>query len=295
MDRGNRAFATFLGLCMAGFVAIGLAACALICIVSYRVHRGGFATLTEGGNDMRPALVFLGVVTAGTLAGLWSLRRQSIATRRLRASIEELRVAPSSKLLDAADRVGIRGRVDLLNASEPFSFTYGLARPRIAVSRGLTESLSSEEIDAVLEHERYHVRNLDPLKLFIARMLAPTLFFVPVLRELRSRYVAARELAADRRVLHRQGGRRSLAGALYKVTGSPDWVQLSPAAAIGGGEALDARVRQLETGAAPTTPPVSWPTLVLSALGTVTLFGVFLASLFAFGGPAALARLCNGS
>lgn len=294
MDRGNRAFAMFLGLCLVAFVGIGLAGCVLLCIVGYRVHREGFGTLADGGNDVRPALGFLGLVIAGTLAGLWSLGRQWLATRRLHARIEELRLAPRSTLLEAAGRVGVTGRVDLLNAAEPFSFTYGLAKPRIAVSRGLADSLSDEELDAVLEHERYHVRNLDPLKLFVARMLAPTLFFVPVLRELRSRYVAARELAADRRVLRHQG-RRPLAGALYKVTGSPTWAQLSPAAAIGGGEALEARVRQLETGVAPTTPPFSWPALLLSALGTTALLGAFLASLFAFGGPAALARLCNGS
>jgi Zn-dependent protease with chaperone function len=294
VDRGNRAFAMFLGLCLAAFVGIGLAACALVCIVGYRVQRDGFATLTDGGNDVRPALAFLGLVAGGTLAGLWSLRRQWSATRRLQASIEELRLAPRPELLEAARRIGVSGRVDLLNAGESFSFTYGLAKPRIAVSRGLAESLSDEELDAVLEHERYHVRNLDPLKLFVARMLAPTLFFVPVLRELRSRYVAARELAADRRVLHRQG-RRPLAGALYKVAGSPAWVQLTPAAAIGGGEALDARVRQLETGVAPTAPPFSRSIVLFSALGAMALFGVFLVSLFAFGGPAALARLCNGS
>lgn len=293
MDRAHRAFAWFLGLCVAVFVGIGLAACVLICIVGYRVHRQGFETLADGGNDVRPALVFLGLVGAGTLAGLWSLQRQLRATRRLRASIEELRLAPRPRLIAAATRVGVSGRVDVLNAPEPFSFTYGLAKPRIAVSRGLTESLTDEELDAVLEHERYHTRNLDPLKLFVARMLAPTLFFLPLLRELRGRYVAARELAADRRALHRQG-RRSLAGALYKVTGSPSWVQSTPAAAIGGGEALAARVEQLETGAVPTTAPFSQLTVLLSVLGGTALLGAFLASLFAFGGPAALARLCSG-
>jgi beta-lactamase regulating signal transducer with metallopeptidase domain len=293
MDRGNRAFAAFLGLCLAVFVGIGVAACVLICIVGYRIQRDGFATLTAGGNDVRPALAFLGLVAAGTVAGLWSLRRQSSATRRLQATIEELRLAPDVKLLEAAGRVGVAGRVDLLRADEPFSFTYGLAKPRIAVSSGLADTLSDEELDAVLEHERYHVRNRDPLKLLLARMLAPTLFFVPILRELRSRYVAARELAADRRAFDRQG-RRPLAGALYKVTATPAWVQLTPAAAIGGGEALDSRVRQLETGDEPASPPFSRTMLLLSAAGATTLFGVFLVSLFAFGGPAALARLCNG-
>jgi beta-lactamase regulating signal transducer with metallopeptidase domain len=293
MDRGNRAFTAFLGLCLVAFVGIGVAACVLLCIVAYRVQRDGFATLTEDGNDVRPAVVFLAVIAAGTLAGLWSLRNQRRAARQLDARIEALRLTPPSRLIEAAKRVGMTHRVDLVHADESFSFTYGLAKPRVVLSRELFDSLTDEELDAVLEHELYHVRNFDPLKLLVARILAPTLFFVPVLRELRGRYVAGRELAADRRAL-RKTGHRPLAGAMYKVVGSPAWVQLTPAAAIGGGEALDARVTQLETGVGPPAPPLSRFTVLLSALGATALAGGFLVSLFAFGGPEALARLCGG-
>jgi hypothetical protein len=40
------------------------------------------------------------------------------------------------------------------------------------VSRGLKERASPGEPHAVLEHERYHVYNLDPLKVLLARGLA---------------------------------------------------------------------------------------------------------------------------
>lgn len=292
--RGNQAFAAFIALCAGTFVLIGMGACVLLGIVGYRVQRDGFGALTADGNDVRPALLFLAIVAAGTIAGLWSLRRQWHATRRLQVQVEEFRVAPSAKVVEAATRVGVAGRVDLVDTDEPFSFTHGLGRARIVVSRGLAESLTDGELAAVLEHERYHVRNFDPLKILITRLLAPMLFFVPALRELRARYVADRELAADRRALQRHG-QRSLAGALYKVVGSPAWVQLSPAAALGGGDALEARVSQLETGEPPSRPRFSRPALVLSAVGGTVLLGAFSTSVFAFGGPSALARLCNGS
>ncbi len=247
VGRGNRAFAAFIAVCTVAFVLVGMGACVLLGIVGYRVQRDGFAALTADGNDVRPALLFLVIVAAGTVAGSWSVRRQWQATRRLRARVEELRGAPSPKLVEAAARVGVVGRVDLVEVSEPFSFTHGLGAARIVVSRGLAASLSDAELVAVLEHERYHVRNRDPLKVFVTRLLAPMLFFLPALRELRVRYIADRELAADRRALRRHG-RRPLAGALYKVVGTPAWVQLSPAAALGGGDALEARVTQLETG-----------------------------------------------
>ena len=294
MDRPNRAFATFMTASIVAFVMLGMGVCVLYGIVGYRVQQDGVDALTVGGNDVRPALAFLAVVAAGLLAGIWSLRRQLLANRRLRQRVEALRLAPSPRLRDIAQRVGLADRTDLVDAAEPFSFTYGLGEPRVVVSLGLATSLSDAELEAVLEHERYHVRHHDPSKAFATGLLAPTLFFLPALRGLRTRYIAARELAADRRAL-RKHGRQPLAGALYKVVGSPTWVQLSPAAAIGGGDALDARVHQLETGAAPVAPRLSRLAVLVSAASACALAAGFLVSVFAFGGPSALARLCGGS
>lgn len=58
-------------------------------------------------------------------------------------------------------------RLDTANRS----FAYGAFTPRVAVSRGLYEAASQQELDAVLAHERYHIRNLDPLKVLLARAL----------------------------------------------------------------------------------------------------------------------------
>jgi Peptidase family M48 len=46
-------------------------------------------------------------------------------------------------------------------------------RPRVVVSQGLLERLSDAELRAVLEHEGYHVANLDPLKLVVLRVRDP--------------------------------------------------------------------------------------------------------------------------
>ena len=57
--------------------------------------------------------------------------------------------------------------------------------PRVAVSRGLVEATSADELRAVIEHERYHVRNLDPLKIVLTRSLSAALFLLPALNALR--------------------------------------------------------------------------------------------------------------
>src|SRR6266545_5519033 len=164
-------------------------------------------------------LALLGV---GAVAGMVSVAPQLSATRRLSEHVERHRVVAPPAAPDG---------VEVIDHDEPFAFTFGLGRPRVAVSRGLIEQLSSEELDAVVVHERYHVGARDPLKLLVARAAARTCFFLPAIGHLVARYLAGRELAADRHSL-RGSGRPALAGALFKVVGGPDWDELDAAAAM---------------------------------------------------------------
>jgi hypothetical protein len=117
--------------------------------------------------------------------------------------------------------------------------------------------------------------------------LSAAFLFLPALDSLRVRYVAARELAADRRALT-LCGRRLLAGARLKVVRGPDWSELEVGAAIGGPELLDVRVAQLETGRQPklTTPSITRATI--SLLGAALFAATLLTSASSFGGPAAV-------
>jgi beta-lactamase regulating signal transducer with metallopeptidase domain len=197
------------------------------------------------------------------------------------------------QLTRAATQAGLGERVVLVDTSESFSFVYGVLTPRVAVSRGLLEGVSGGELQAVLEHERYHVCNLDPLKAVLVQALSAALFFLPALDALRVRYVAGREFAADRRAVT-VCGRSPLAGALLKVVGSPDWSELDIAAPIGGPELLNVRVIQLETGRQPALAPPSITRATISLLGAALLVATFLASVSSFGGPAAV-RAATGT
>lgn len=267
LNAANRAFLALVALSLLAYAALGAAALALVSLIAYRAVSGQTEALLAG-HDLRPAVAFLAPVGLGALLGWRSLRRQTGATRDLAARVGELRVPQPPDVVLAARRVGMsRRRVDVVRAAEPFSFAYGLVAPRVVVSTGLVDAVSREELDAVLEHERYHVRNLDPLKVLLARVLPSALFFLPALHDLRKRYAAGREIAADRRALEIHG-RRALAGALLKVVRGPGWSELGAAAAIGGTDLLDVRVAQLETGQEPDAPRMS---LALAAASTVVV------------------------
>ncbi len=266
MNTANRAFIAILVVGLGGYLLLGAAACGLVGFAAYRLSIGG----TDALRDVWPALVFLSLVGTGTVLGFLSLRRQIGATSKLDEHIFHRRLPPSPRLERAAQRTGLKRRVHEVDEPAPFSFTYGLFRPSVVVSRALVEATSDEELDAVLIHERYHVRNFDPVKLLIVRTLPSAFFFLPTLRDFRSRYLAGRELAADHRALQRRG-RGPLARAIYKVVAGPSWAEFGPAAALGGPQFLEARVAQLESGAEPPPPPLSPVRMAMSAAGATLL------------------------
>jgi hypothetical protein len=291
LDSANRSFASLLGaaLLVGIFAFCGAVGCVLIVLVARQVGRHGIDALTADGHALWPAVVFIAIVGSGAAVGVWSLFRQIRASRRLVRRVRELALANTDALTAASHRAGLAGRVVLVDSDERFSFAYGALTPRVAVSRGLLELASVDELDAVLVHERYHVRNLDPLKVLLARALPPAFFYLPAFGNLRERYVAGRELAADRRAVDRLG-RKPLAGALLKVVRGPAWPELRTAAAIGGPELLDVRLEQLESG---REPPLAAPTparLAASVGGALILTGLFVGAVVSFGGTSAVAH-----
>lgn len=284
LDSANRSFLALLGISALGlYLTLGTGACVLLSILGYEVATGGLDALGDRGEAVWPALIFLVLVSAGALTGAHSVARQLRASRGLSQRVRDMTAPAPRALTDALDRTGLTGRVRMVDSGDSFSFAYGVLRPRVAISRGLVDAVSAEELDAVLEHERYHVENLDPLKVVLARALPAALFYLPALRHLQTRYITGRELSADRRAVE-TCGRRPLAGALLKVVDAPAWTELGGAAAIGGRELLDVRVAQLETGGA--VPSASLPSLqvAVSVAGLAALAGFFALALAGLGG-----------
>ena len=293
LNTANRSFSALVAFALVPYGLVGLFCCGALSVLAYRVSTDGLGVLTD---DWRiwPAIGFFVVVGVGTVRAFWSLRTQLRATEKLGEHVRSLRIDPSPKLAKAGASTELAGRVVLVDHERAFSFTYGLLHPRIAVSRGLVDAASPDELSATLEHERYHVRNLDPLKVLIARAAGPALFYLPVLRDLRRRYVTGRELAADRRAV-RAWGAQPLAGALYKATSGPMWSELGAAAAIGADDLLDLRVTQLETGREPAIPQTSHAALVASVVALGLLGAALTFSLVTLGDPATILSMSNGT
>src|ERR1039458_5632332 len=58
------------------------------------------------------------------------------------------------QLENLADRLGLKCRVFLLDSNDYFSFCSGFFYPRIYVSRAIIDSLTAEELEALILHEK---------------------------------------------------------------------------------------------------------------------------------------------
>ncbi|GAA4053868.1 M56 family metallopeptidase [Nonomuraea soli] len=264
LDAGGRAFWQLVALAVTALSAFALIADFLPTAL----------TLWFGGTAAAPPEALLAVTVLTCVAwavlatAVRALRRTSRATRRLHRDLRAGSVDAPALLTEVAAEAGVR-RIRLVADPRPWALTYGVRRPRVAVSTGLVEALTREELAAVLAHEQSHVECRDPLRVLLSTALTLPGFFLPALPALRHRFVVGRELAADRRAIAGYG-RRALAGALLKAVEVPH-ACAAGAAAMAEPSALDARLIQLESGTQEGLPAVGGPRLALSLLALVVL------------------------
>ena len=202
---------------------------------------------------------------------------QILRTRQL---IRRLRMLPHRSLTPGqhalAQSLGLQKRIDVVTTSDSYAWCYGLLRPRIYVTTGLLDALTSDELEAVLRHERYHLQRYDPLRTLFWTMCTAAGWGA---EEQRQAHVQ-RELAADREVVV-AGQRQALASALLKLLthqGKPQHNTTN--LAISGISVTEARIEQLLQGemllVAPVplycrwyVAPAAWSTMLLLCLAIV--------------------------
>jgi beta-lactamase regulating signal transducer with metallopeptidase domain len=233
-------------------VLLALVSSALLIALLAALLPRGFALVTGGAADPASvvAVLVLVLATFGVTLGLTSLFRQFLATLSLIRTLLSRRVTVSRRVGDLAASLELAGRIDIVRDVRPFSFCYWFRRPRICLSTGLIRRLDDAELRAVLLHERYHLRQRDPLRLVIARYFAAGLYVVPVVEELVEYYTLQKEVAADQAAVRAMGGVRELASALFKVLPDADDVDLGLLVPVGSLSVTEARIEQLVNGQA---------------------------------------------
>jgi len=145
-----------------------------------------------------PAAVMTTLVAAALLV-CFAARIMWAAVRTVLA--QRLHRRRTVGILDILGRRQVLGGHDVvvLDHAAPYAFCIpGPRSPRVVVTRGLLDSLSSRELEAVLLHERAHLRQHHHLALSSARVLAAAFGAVaPFLRTAEQEIARLVEMSAD--------------------------------------------------------------------------------------------------
>jgi Zn-dependent protease with chaperone function len=202
--------------------------------------------LVPVSGDVLPHLTsyaFLLAIVGGLSRGTWTLVSQQHHTSALVQACRARRADIDDRVRQVVEELGLGGRVDVADVPTAAAFCYGYIRPRIIVSRGLVDALHLDELSALLLHEREHLLQRDPLKVAFGRLLASGVFFVPLVGGLYRRYLAEKELSADRAAIAAQGSAVPLSSALVALLDMQPMA--SPVGSVGADEVLEARIDAL--------------------------------------------------
>jgi beta-lactamase regulating signal transducer with metallopeptidase domain len=116
----------------------------------------------------------------------------------------------------------------------------GILRPVLLLPEGLSERLSSEELEAVVAHELCHLRRRDNLTAAIHMIVEALFWFFPITWWLGARLIDERERACDEAVLIGGSGAEAYAESILKVC---KFYLHSPVACVAGISGADLRRR----------------------------------------------------
>lgn len=172
--------------------------------------------------------------------------------------------------------------VTVLNSDVPVLALAGLIRPRVIVSHSILHSLSPEELDAAIAHERAHRRARDNWKRLALAFAPEILPFSRLFAKLNQCWAKLIEWAADDDATADNFARSlSLAAALVQVARMRGASLASPLMSffVGNNRDLSVRVERLlgprhREGTFPRRLRITL-TIAAAALGTLALIAVF--------------------
>lgn len=186
-------------------------------------------------------LLGLGVAAAAVERGRAVMRQRAVL--HAMQSVEPATAEIVRAVHAAGEAVGLAPtQIRVVQGMPNPAFTAGWWRPVVYVDAGLLQQLSRDELEAVLAHERAHVRHRDPLRLFALRALAVTLFWIPALRRLTEDLTDEVEILADDEAAVRR--ELPLASAILRMAGG-DPGTVEPAVGFQRADLLDRRIRRL--------------------------------------------------
>ncbi len=142
------------------------------------------------------------------------------------------------------EKLELTDKTYLIASEKRFAFCLGIRNPQIYLSTGLVTLLNTQEIEAVLLHEKYHMDKRDTLIMLIASIGESLLPFFPLLSDFLYNYRIEREIKADQEAIRGIGDKKPLIAVLKKMLGASNRADIY-LAAIADQDTLEPRILSL--------------------------------------------------
>lgn len=189
----------------------------------------------------RPLFIgFLAVV------GLIGFRLIALVTQLLKEG-KQFRhaVIPQGELLRSSKESAIEKQVRMIKTDRPLAICFGIFQPKIYISSGLLKIVNTDELRAILAHEKYHLDHKDNLVMLLASVVQNLLPFFPIIKDFIKNYRIQRELEADASAVAGRNNSAHLISVLEKlIQYEPQYVFVG-ASGLGFFDTLETRIRYL--------------------------------------------------
>ncbi len=138
----------------------------------------------------------------------------------------------------------LQNKVYLIENNRTFAFCFGILNPKIYISTNLLSLMNEKEIEAVLLHEKYHLKHRDSLTMLIATVLQHLFPFFPLFSDLIRNYKIEREIAADQQAIQTLGTAQPVTAVLKKLLCIPT-LTLPTVSALAEYETLRPRIKAI--------------------------------------------------
>ncbi|UJF33542.1 M56 family metallopeptidase [Paenibacillus hexagrammi] len=156
----------------------------------------------------------------------------------------------------------------------PIALTMGLWKPRIILSTALLDMLTEGELRAVVEHEKYHLQQKDPLTIFALMICSVSLGYIPIFRWIADKYKIMMELSADKHAISVMEHTAELGSALLKLwkRGQSPHVSLSHASFAE--TSMNLRIQHILNPQLPISFKLPLVRTVISAVAMIIVVGL---------------------
>lgn len=161
------------------------------------------------------------------------LKKDLIASRNFGGKIDFL-----------LNKLNLENASYIVKSDKPFAFCFGILNPKIYISTEILSIMTQNELEAILLHEKYHLKHHDALITIIISLTKSLLPFFPIISDFSRNYQIEQEIQADKNALVALHEKKFILSVMEKLLKYPA-VSFDFVSGVGSEETLEPRIKSI--------------------------------------------------